>query len=158
MQLNGHRSAHGTPISLLTSRRVVRPVPAVIVSVGVPRAVPLASRLFEVMLDIGWTLAAAPVPLSAFLDGAVVAELAIDSLGMRLLTYTEVNGRLLTADDAPELPAGWREAADSAGGHCAVIVVDVIDLAHRRKLSRYIDSAARRKAVLIGRAVVTTGL
>ncbi len=134
-----------------------RPVPAVIVSVGMPRVVPPAGRLFELMLNIGWTLAAAPVPVSTGSDGAVVAELTIDASGMRLTTHTEVNGGVLTADDAPDVPAGWREAVQRDGGHCTVIVVDVIDLARRRKLPKYINSAARRSAVLIGRAVVVTG-
>lgn len=135
-----------------------RSVPAVIVSVGVPRVVPPASRLFEVMLDIGWTSAAAPVPVSTVLDGAVVAELTLNSSGMQLTTGSEVNDGVLTAQDAPlDLPAGWWDAAHRQGMHCTVIVVDVIDLTHRRKLTKYIDSAARRQAVLIGRPVVITG-
>ncbi len=63
----------------LVSGRSARPVPVLIVSVGVPRVVPPAGRLYELMLDIGWQLAAAPVSLSvsAVFDAPVVAELAI---------------------------------------------------------------------------------
>ncbi len=129
-----------------------------VVSVGVPRVVPPAGRLYELMLDIGWQLAAAPVSewVSAVFAAPVVAELTIGSWGMRLRTRTEVNDGVLTADadGPPELPAGWCRAVGQQGGHCAVIVVDVIDVDRRRKLLKDVDSAAERGAVLTGRAAV----
>lgn len=134
-----------------------RPVPAVIVSVGMPRVVPPASRLFEVMQSYGWTLALAPVPVSTVVGGAVVAELAMHTSGMQLTTGSQVNDAVLTAQDTPpDLLAAWWDAVDRQSSHCTVIVVDVIDLGRPRKLPKYIDSAARGKAVLIGRAVVIT--
>ncbi len=73
-------------------------------SVGVPRVVPPAGRLYELMLDVGWQLAAAPVSesLSAVFAAPVVAELTIGTWGMRLRIRTEVNDGVLTADaDGP---------------------------------------------------------
>ncbi len=59
-----------------------------VVSVGVPRVVPPAGRLYELMLDIGWQLAAAPVSewVSAVFAAPVVAELTIGSWGISLLS------------------------------------------------------------------------
>jgi len=145
----------------LVSDRSARPVPVLIVSVGVPRVVPPAWRLYELMLGIGWQLAAAPVSESvpAVFDAPVVAELTIGTWGMRLRIRTEVNDGVLTADadGPPDLPAGWWSAVGRQGGHCAVIVVDVMGLDRRRKLRKYVDSAAKRGAVLTGRAVVIEG-
>ena len=94
--------------------------------------------------------------VSAVFAAPVVAELTIGSWGMRLRTRTEVNDGVLTADadGPPELPAGWCRAVGQQGGHCAVIVVDVIDVDRRRKLLKDVDSAAERGAVLTGRAAV----
>jgi len=121
----------------------------------VPRVVPPAGRLYELMLDIGWQLAAAPVSewVSAVFAAPVVAELTFGRWGMRLRTRTEVNDGVLTADaDGP--PAGWCSAVGQQGGCCAVIVVDVIDVDRRQKLLKDVDSAAERGAVLTGRAAV----
>jgi len=142
----------------LVTGRSARLVPALVVSVGVPRVVPPAGRLYELMLDIGWELAAPPVSESvlAVFAAPVVAELTFWRWGMRLRTRTEVNDGVLTADadGPPDLPAGWCSAVGQQGGCCAVIVVDVIDVDRRRKLLKDVDSAAERGAVLTGRAAV----
>lgn len=157
LQCNGEDGHMAHTFQCLVSPSTGRPVPAVIVSVGMPRVVPPASKLFEVMLSYGWTLASAPVPVSTVVEGAVVAQLAVNTSGMQLTTGSQVNDAVLTAQDTPpDLPAAWWESVHRQGSHCTVIVVDVIDLARPRKLRKYIDSAARRKAVLIGRAVVIT--
>jgi hypothetical protein len=94
-----------------------------ILSLGAPSQIPGMEQFFRLMLDIGWTLAQAPVAVPMKTAQEPVATLNITAAGIQLRTHTEVNGGILLDldDGASQVPAGWWEATERSG-HCCTII------------------------------------
>ena len=142
-------------LTLFLSEEIGMSVPALIVSLGAPRTEPLVGQFFNLMTDIGWEPAEAPVSVPAAFDDSPVADLTFSPTGMRLSTSTPINNGTVAEDKGgfPRPPEGWWEALERERGQCVIVLADKVDLRGEDLLTQ-LDDAARRDGVLTGRATV----
>ena len=142
-------------LTLFLSEETGASVPALIVSLGATRNQPLVGHFIDLMVQIGWQPAEAPVSIPAAFDETPVAELTFGADGMRLRTDTTINSGTIAEDRGgfPRPPEGWWEALEREQGQCVVVLVDKLDLRGEDLLTQ-LDVAARRDGVLTGRATV----